>query len=57
MWNTMRGNSKPDEYKELEKSTKNMIRAAKRRFEKKLAAGGDGNKRPLFAYIKESTKS
>ncbi len=57
MWNTVRGNSKPDEYKELENSTKNMIRAAKRKFEKKLAAGGDGNWRQLFAYIKESTKS
>jgi hypothetical protein len=57
MWNTVRGNLELDEYKELEKSTKKMIRAAKRKFEKKLAAGGDGNKRTLFAYIKESTKS
>jgi hypothetical protein len=34
-----------------------MIRTAKRMFEKKLAAGGDGNKRPIFAEAKEKTKS
>ena len=49
---------KPDqnEYKEHEKLTKNLIRNAKRSFEKKLAAGGGGNSRPFFAYVKQRTK-
>ncbi len=54
MWKTVRGNNIPDEYQELEKSVKNMIQ---RKFVKKLAAGGDGNKRPFFVYVKEKTKS
>ncbi len=41
----------------MEKEVKNMIRKAKRRFEKKLAAGGDSNKRPFFVYVKQRKKS
>jgi predicted metal-dependent hydrolase len=41
-----------DEYKQQEKITRNLIRNAKRRFEKKLADGGGRNKRPFYAYVK-----
>ncbi len=54
MWKTVRGNNIQNEYQELEKSVKNMIQ---RKFVKKLAAGGDGNKRTFFVYVKEKTKS
>jgi hypothetical protein len=57
MWKRVREGQITEEYKKVEKEVKNMIRKAKRRFEKKLAAGGDGNKRPFFAYVKQRTKS
>ena len=53
----MRGGGITEEYLEANKKVKNMIRNAKRRFEKKLADGEGGNKRPFFAYIKRKTKS
>jgi hypothetical protein len=34
-----------------------MIRNAKRNFEKRLAGGNGGNRRPFYAYIKRKTKS
>ena len=45
------------EFVEQEKLTRNLIRNAKRRFEKKLADGNGGNKRPFFTYVKEKTRS
>jgi hypothetical protein len=53
----VRNNQITEEYKKVEKDVKNMIRNAKRKFEKKLASGNDGNKRPFFAYIKQRTRS
>ena len=44
------------EFVEQEKLTRNLIRNAKRRFEKKLADGNGGNKRLFFAYVKQKTK-
>jgi hypothetical protein len=57
MWRAVRNNRITEEYKKVEKDVKNMIRNAKRKFEKKLASGNDGNKRPYFAYIKQRTRS
>ena len=45
------------EYKAQETLTRNLIRNAKRRYEKKLASGGDNHKRQFFAYVKQRTKS
>ncbi len=52
----MRGRNIPDEYKGLEKLVKNIIQKVKIKYEKKLAAGCDGNKRPFFAYVRQKTK-
>jgi hypothetical protein len=57
MWTRVRNSGVTAEYREQEKKVKNMIRTAKRKFEKKLAVGNDGNKRPFFAYVKQKTKS
>jgi hypothetical protein len=57
LWRTCRDRIPTDEYKEAEKKVRNLIRNAKRRFEKKLASGNGGQKRPFFAYIKKRTQS
>jgi hypothetical protein len=57
LWKKVRTGQITAEYKEVEKRVRTMIRTAKRNFEKKLAAGNKGNKRPFFAYIKRKTKT
>jgi hypothetical protein len=57
IWRSIRGGQVTEEYKEAEKKVKNLIRNSKRGFEKKLAEGGGGNKRPFFAYVKRRTQS
>jgi hypothetical protein len=45
-----------DEYKSAEKSVRNMIRNAKRSFERKIAKGCGSkreNKKRFFAYIRK----
>jgi hypothetical protein len=56
LWKMCRGQA-TDEYKATEKKVKKMVRNAKRNFEKKLAEGNGGNKRPFFAYVKKKTNS
>ncbi len=46
LWRTCRDRIPTDEYKEAEKKVRNLIRNAKRRYEKKLASGNGGQKRP-----------
>jgi len=41
----------------MERSVKNMIRNAKRKYEKKLADTKSGNNRQFYAYVKRKTKS
>jgi len=57
IWKTIRGGPVTDEYRQAEKKVRNLIRNSKRKFEKKLAAGGGGSNRPFFAYIKQKTQS
>jgi hypothetical protein len=57
LWKQLRGSQVTEEYREVEKNVKNMVRSAKRKFERKLAARGKSNKRPFFAYVKQRTKS
>ena len=57
MWKRDKHKADQTEYKEQEKLTSNMIRKAKRRFERRLADSGNGSSRPFFAYIKQRTKS
>jgi len=45
-----------EEYKEAEKKVRNLIRNAKRNFEKKLAAS-HGNSKPFYSYLKNKTES
>ena len=45
-----------EEYKEAEKKVRNLIRNAKRNFEKKLARS-NGNSKPFYSYLKNKTKS
>jgi len=40
------------EYKEVERKVKNLIRTAKRSYEKRLARESQGNSRPFYAYLK-----
>jgi len=57
LWRKVRGGLITEEYKEEDKKVKNLIRNAKRRFEKRLAAKESGSNRQVFAYIKRKTKS
>jgi Reverse transcriptase (RNA-dependent DNA polymerase)/Endonuclease-reverse transcriptase len=57
MWARDKHKANKDEYKEQDKKTRNMIRAAKRKFERKIAEGGGQNKRPFYAYVKTRTKT
>ena len=57
LWRRDRGRGISEEYKEMEKSVKNMIRNAKRKYEKKLADTKSGNNRQFYAYVKRKTKS
>jgi len=57
LWKSAKAGGSMEEYKEAEKKARNMVRNAKRRMEKKLAEGQEGNKRPFYAYIKKKTKS
>ena len=59
LWAKAKIGEQKEEYEKLEKKVKNMIRSAKRRFERKLAEGGrkEGNKRKFNAYVRQKTKS
>jgi hypothetical protein len=57
LWARAKEGNGMEEYKREEKRVKNMIRNAKRKFEKRLADGGKGNSRPFYAYIKRRTKA
>jgi len=46
----------PEEYKEAEKKVRNLVRNAKRNFEKKLARN-NGNSKPFYSYLKNKTQS
>lgn len=46
-----------DEYRQAERKVKNMIRSAKRGFEKRLAEDSKGNSRPFYAYLRKKTRS
>jgi hypothetical protein len=57
MWARDKNKANKDEYRAQDKKTRNMIRAAKKRFERRLAEGGGQNKRPFYAYVKNRTKT
>ena len=57
VWKKVKNKADKREFVEQEKITRNLIRNAKRRYEKKLADGNGGNKRPFFAYVKQKTRS
>jgi hypothetical protein len=57
MWTRDKEKANKDEYKAQDKKTRNMIRAAKKKFERRLADGGGQNKRPFYAYVKNRTKT
>ncbi len=46
-----------EEYKEVNRAVKNLIRKNKRAFEKRLAASGQDRKKEFYAYVKKKTKS
>ena len=58
-WKMAKQGIEVEKYKETEKKVRNLIRNTKRRFEKKLAQGGeDGHsKRQFFSYVRTKTKS
>ena len=56
LWKQNKHKADKREYIEQEKKTRNLIRNAKRRFEKRLALGNGGNNRPFFSYVKQKTK-
>ena len=59
MWQKAKAGVNVDEYKKVERKVRNLIRHAKKRYEKKLSEGGnDGrSRRNFFAYIKKKTKT
>ena len=58
-WKLAKQGVEVDKYRETEKKVRNMIRNAKRNFEKRLAKGGeDGQaKKQFYSYVKTKTKS
>ena len=59
LWTKAKSGECVEEYRKEEKSIRNMIRKAKRNFEKKIADGSakDGiSKRKFFSYVKRRTK-
>ena len=56
LWKAIRGGAITEEYRQAEKRVKNLIRNAKRSFEKKLADKNSSN-RQFFAYVKKKTGS
>ena len=57
LWSRVKGGTITEEYREADKAVKRLIRNAKRKFEKKLAEGCNGNSRPFYSYVKKKTKS
>jgi len=57
LWKKAKEGGDREPYKQAEKKVKNMIRNAKRNFEKKLARENGGNSKPFYAYVKNKTKS
>ena len=45
-----------DEHKEAEKKVRNLIRNAKRNFERKKLAKNNGNSKPFYSYLKNKTQ-
>jgi hypothetical protein len=56
MWAKVKGRTDQSEYKTQEKITRNLIRNAKKKFERRLADGGGQNKKPFYTYVKTRTK-
>jgi Reverse transcriptase (RNA-dependent DNA polymerase)/Endonuclease-reverse transcriptase len=60
LWSRAKQGQNVAEYREAEKAVRNMIRNAKRRFERNIAKGcgsEQANKKRFFAYIRRKTKS
>ena len=60
MWQKAKRGVDVDQYREEERRVRNMIRKAKRKFEKKIADGSCKDsvaKRKFYAYVKQKTKS
>ena len=57
VWKRVKNSADKNEFTVQEKITRNLIRNAKQKFEKKLASGNGGNSRPFFSYVKQKTKS
>jgi Reverse transcriptase (RNA-dependent DNA polymerase)/Endonuclease-reverse transcriptase len=60
LWRQAKQGQNVQEYKNAEKSVKNLIRNAKRKFERDIAKGcgsDQANKKRFFSYIKRKTKS
>ena len=59
LWKKAKVGDSVEEYKKEEKRVRNMIRKAKKNFEKKIADGSakdGGAKRKFYAYVKQRTK-
>ena len=57
IWQKEKNRNPSEEYKEAEWKVRNLIRNAKRSYERKLAKECNGNSRPFYAYLKRKTKS
>ena len=60
LWGRVKRGEAVQDYEQEERRVRNLIRNAKRKFERKLAdgAGGDGvAKRKFFAYVRQRTKT
>jgi Reverse transcriptase (RNA-dependent DNA polymerase)/Endonuclease-reverse transcriptase len=60
LWRAAKSGQQVEEYKVAEKQAKNMIRNAKRSFERGIAKGcgsDQANKKRFFAYVRQKTKA
>ncbi len=57
LWKQAKSRAGMEEYKAAVKEVNNMVRNAKRRWEKKLASDKMKNSKPFYAYVKKRTKT
>ena len=57
IWRKEKDRIESQEYRDAEKKVRNLIRNAKRAYERKLAKEAKDNSRPFYAYLKRKTKT
>ncbi len=57
LWKETRHLGRTEEYLKADREVRRLIRRSKRGYEKRLAEGGEDNRRPFYSYVKRKTRS